>query len=122
MRFLMIVSLLAATLAAFPAAAQEPAVSIVSPAPETTIHDNSGNLDVVVAVEGALPGGYQISLLLDGQVVASGTGGHFQLANVDRGAHTLQANVATADGTVVATSPEVTFYMWRASRLFPNRR
>ncbi len=121
MRLLMIVSLMTATLLAFPAAAQEPTVRIAAPEPETTIHDNSGNLEVAVSVDRPLSGGYQLSLLLDDQVVASG-GPHFQLTNVDRGAHTLRATVTAPDGTVVATSPPVTFYMWRASRLFPSRR
>jgi len=98
-------------------------VRIVAPKPESTVHDNSGNLAVTVSVSLQLraEAGDTLTLLLDGKVVASGTLRHFELKGVDRGSHTLQAQVNAADGKVLATSPQVIFHMWRASRLFRNR-
>ncbi len=125
MRSLLVVSLIAASLVTLLADAQgEATVRIVSPQPETTIHDNSGNLEVVVDVQPPMPGGgaYHLTILLDNQPAASGTRTHYAFTEVDRGAHTLQATVNTADGAVIVSSQPVTFYMWRASRLFPNRR
>ena len=98
-------------------------VRIVAPEPDTTVHDNNGNLTVTVEVSPGLDaaGGDQLTLLLDDQAVASGFRQNFELEGIDRGMHTLQAQVNAADGTVRATSPPVTFYMWRASRLFRGR-
>ncbi len=123
-RQLLILLLAGAALVSGAAWAQgEQTITIVSPQPETTIHDNTGNLTVTVAVSPPphLEAGERLTLLLDGAPVASGTRQRFELQNIDRGSHTLQAQVNAADGSVIATSPPVTFYMWRASRLFPNR-
>ncbi len=114
--------LLCAALLSSPAWADpDQMVRIVAPEPETTIHDNNGNVGVDVSVSGPVGGGTVVSLLLDGNVVASGAKFHFDLTDVDRGTHTLVAQVRAADGTVLGASDQVTFYMWRASRLFPNR-
>lgn len=98
-------------------------VRIVAPKPETTVHDNNGNIAVIIAVSPPLraEAGDRLTLLLDGKRVASGLDQHFELKDIVRGSHTLRVRVRAADGTVLATSPPVKFYMWRASRLFPNR-
>jgi hypothetical protein len=98
------------------------AVRIVAPKAEETVHSNSGYLAVTVAVStpSAKAGGH-LSLLLDGKTVATGSEQHFVLKGIDRGSHTLRLQVNAADGTVLATSPQVTFHMWRASRLFRSR-
>lgn len=97
-------------------------VRIVAPKPDTTVHDNNGSLSVTVAVTSSLRSGERLTLLLDGNAVASGPDLHFELKDIDRGSHTLRARVKAADGKVLATSPPVKFYMWRASRLFPESR
>lgn len=98
-------------------------VRIVAPESETTVHDNNGNLAVTVEVSPLLHAevGDRLILLLDGNAVASGHDQYFELTAIDRGSHTLRARVKAADGSTLATSPPVKFYMWRASRLFRNR-
>ena len=99
------------------------AVRIVAPAPETTIHDNDGNLAVEVAIT-PLPDTTavdQLTLLMDGTAVAKGRALSFELNNIDRGSHTLEVRVYAANGKLLATSPPVVFHMWRASLLFKNR-
>ena len=100
------------------------ALSIVAPLQDATVHDNQGRVDVAVRVSPPLrtAAGDRIALLLDGSVVANTAGTSARLANVDRGTHTLQAQVTAADGTVLLASAEIRFHMWRASRLFPNRK
>ena len=123
-RPLLILLLACAALISGAACAQsEQTITIVAPQPETTIHDNNGNLTVTVAVSPPphLEAGERLTLLLDGTAVAGGARQRFELENIDRGSHTLQAQVNAADGSVIAASAPVTFYMWRASRLFPNR-
>jgi hypothetical protein len=97
-------------------------VRIISPKPDTTVHDNSGNLAVTVAVSPLLYAGAgdRLTVLLDGKAVASGSGQRFELSGIDRGSHTLRVQVKSADGRILAASPPLRFYMWRASRLFRN--
>ena len=97
-------------------------LAITSPASEETVHNNDGDVRVEVVVLPDLAPGQRIALLLDGEVVARQTSGTFELTALDRGAHTLQAQIVDRAGTVLATSDPVTFYMWRASALLPNRR
>jgi hypothetical protein len=125
MRIYTILFLACTTLTANFAFAQEhQSVRIVTPQPETTIHDNNGNLNVRVEVSPQLrrEGGNRVTLLVDGQAVASTTRPDYMLTGIDRGTHTLTAQVTNAQGDVLATSGQVTFHMWRASRLFPDRR
>lgn len=98
-------------------------VQIVSPEHNTTVHDNSGNLSVTIAILPPLhaeDGDYLI-LSLDGKSVASGSSQVYELQGIDRGSHTLRVLVKAADGAVLATSPPVEFHMWRASRHFRKR-
>lgn len=99
-------------------------VRIVSPQAEETVHDNNGDVAVTVEVSSPLriERGDRIALRLDGKILAMESSGQFSLTGLDRGSHTLQALVLAADGSVLAASAETTFYLWHASRLFPNRR
>ena len=99
-------------------------VRIIVPQDDAAVHDNEGNLDVSVEVSPPLraDAGNHVVLLLDGRVVASGAEVRIRLNGVDRGTHTLQAQVATADGTLLLASPVTSFYMWRASRLHRGRK
>ena len=99
-------------------------VRIIVPQDHATVHDNEGNLDVSVEVSPPLrsDAGNHIVFLLDGRTVASGTDLRIRLTKVDRGTHTLQAQVATANGALLLASPVTSFYMWRASRLHPGRK
>lgn len=99
-------------------------IQIVSPKADTTIHNNNGNLTVTVVVSPSLDshGSAYLVLLLDGKVVAKGTKQYFKLTEIDRGMHTLQAQLKAQDDTTLITSQVVRFYMWHASRLYPQRK
>jgi hypothetical protein len=60
---------------------------IVAPGPDETVHDNSGNLVVTIAISPPLhaEAGDRLALLLDGKTVASGFGRRFGLKGIDRG-------------------------------------
>lgn len=92
---------------------------VAEPTPEQTVHDNAGNLTVRIAVEdqARLPESLRIRVLIDGKLAAEGPGRQFQLSNVDRGSHEVQAQLVDADGNVVARSEPVRFHLWQASRL-----
>jgi hypothetical protein len=66
MRYQTILLLICATVISCPTYADDyQAMRIVAPEPETTIHDNNGNLDVKVAVLPRLRAGDRLTLLLD---------------------------------------------------------
>ena len=87
---------------------------------QETVHNNSGN--VTVEVMALLDPGHTVRLLIDGDRAAPDS--HdltFRLQGVERGEHTLQALVLDRRGDVVKRSKAVTFFMWQASKQFPNR-
>jgi hypothetical protein len=97
-------------------------VAISTPASGETVHDNQGNVRVTLAIQaGAVPP--VIRPLLDGKPHgADQRTSTFILENVDRGEHVLQVQLIDANGDVIAKSQSVTFYLWRASALFPSRK
>ena len=99
-------------------------IAITSPKNEETIHDNTGSVPVSIAMQGSgLPEHSSIRVLLDGRPYgAARYGASFTLEGVERGEHTLQAQVVDAAGKTILSSDTVTFYMWQASRLFPGRK
>jgi hypothetical protein len=105
-------------------AASYDSLQVVTPSRGQTVHDNNGEVRVLVRASPRLDtkAGERLTLLLDGRVAASGGVTHFLLEGLNRGTHELQAQVIATDGSVLASSLPVTFYMWHASRLFPHQR
>jgi len=102
-----------------------PGIAIISPKNEETLHDNAGRVPVSIAIQGSgeLPEHSSVRVLLDGKPHgASRNGASFMLEGVERGEHTLQAQVVDAGGKTILSSDTVTFYLWQASRLFPGRK
>ncbi len=66
--------------------------------------------------------GDRVILLLDGKVLpdAASQSGAFTLSQIDRGAHTLAAQVERAGGQVVCQAPAITFYVHQPSDQAPN--
>lgn len=111
---------LVASLSLIAQAALAANIRIVNPQNEETVHDNSGNVTVVVQAE--LRDRQQVRLLLDGMPAAPDSEDKtFELSGIDRGEHTLEAMLLNDRNEVVAKSGPVTFYMWQASRKFPSR-
>lgn len=92
-------------------------VLILEPGNEQTIHDNPGNLTVLIASEPTLKQEHQIMLEMDGKRVSTGTGNTVKIENIDRGQHTLTARIVDANGNVLLSSRPTTFFMRRVSKL-----
>ena len=117
-----LVSAFAALLLAASLTAQAAEISIVRPTDNETIHSNQGKLKVKLRRAGAPPGA-GVRLVLDGaQRPKIHRGNVIELDGIYRGSHTLQAVLVDANGERIAASMPVTFYMWHASRLFPDRK
>ena len=92
-------------------------LKITSPANDTTIRDNAGNLSINVSVSPSLGTGHQLVLLIDGSPKAEGRSGQFTLTNIDRGSHTLQARVIDAANKLLISSQTITIHLQRFSVL-----
>jgi hypothetical protein len=98
-------------------------INIASPADDTAIRDNSGNLTVTVAVQPPLSEDQFVML-------ASSAGAKskpqkalsFTFTNLDRGTHNITAHVVNKSGKVISSSPPITIHLLRDSIHFPNQR
>ena len=91
---------------------------ITTPEDDTPVRENAGNVHIEVALSPALrtAEGHRIVLYMDGEPVAEpGTRTVFDLKNVDRGTHQLQAAILDAQGKPIKTSDPVTFHLLRVS-------
>jgi len=96
-------------------------VAIVHPGYEQTLHDNEGNVLIVVDVQPDLEEGDEVVVLLDGDPIARAPETAFSVTGVERGEHAVEAHIVDAGGNTLATSDAVTFFVWQASVLFPGR-
>jgi hypothetical protein len=91
--------------------------AIVKPENEETIRDNTGTVPVELSLTPTLDQTHQIVLKIDDEALLPGKSPRITLRNVNRGAHTLVAQVQDSEGNVLATSDPVTFYLQKASAL-----
>ncbi len=93
-------------------------IAIVSPANDTAIRDNEGNITVSVVLEPGLNSGEgdQLALYMDGAQVSVGSSQQFGLNNVNRGTHTLKASVIDTSGKTIISSSPVSFTILRFHR------
>jgi len=91
------------------------AINITDPADETTIRDNTGTVRVNVSLSPALRPGHKLVLLVDGKQKGRSASGSFTLDNLDRGSHSLTAQVLSKSGKTLISSAPVTIYLFRQS-------
>ncbi|MCH1919537.1 DUF4124 domain-containing protein [Shewanella sp. A3A] len=95
-------------------------LSITSPQQEATIRSNAGDLTVAVNVEPQLASGHQLQLFIDGVAATElQAAGIFQLHDIDRGEHQIEAKVVLQNGKVLASSSATTFFMHQAGLIQP---
>lgn len=107
--------------AAPPPARPRARCSISSPT-DQQMFMNAWSVNGQVTLPASFNAGDQVVLMLDGKVLAgvAAPNGAFTLAHVDRGAHTLAAQVESSDGAVICEAPAVTFYVHQPSRQAAN--
>ena len=116
----------AATPAARPAPASRPAapfsytsLSVASPAAEQTLWNIGGQLTVNLSLQPGLRDGDRVRLYFDGTASETQLGLSFQLQEVWRGEHNLQAEVIDANGQLMIRSEPIRFYVQQTSVLNP---
>jgi hypothetical protein len=94
--------------------------SVAQPQSDSSIQANDGNLMIVLDLQPSLwaAAGHSIHLYLDGTQTAAGAQTSFQLTNVDRGTHTVRAEVKDQQGHTLISTDTVSFTLQRHSRLF----
>lgn len=97
------------------------ALNVLQPAHQQTLWNIEGVLDVTLEVAPALQAGHRLGLYLDGVLAnVPAMNRQFQLTEVYRGQHTLQAVIVDAQGTEILRSLAVTFMVQQTSLLNPN--
>jgi hypothetical protein len=96
-------------------------LEITSPAMEETVWNTGGLVTVAVNVQPSLRRGHAANLYLDGKQVGTLSPGmtSLQLTDVERGAHSLSAEVVNEKSATVIESAAVTFFYQQTS---VNRR
>ena len=94
--------------------------TIVQPAADQTFQ-NVSSVGVAASSDPAPHDGDQIVLMLDGSKVLNfpATGGAYNIDPIDRGQHSVQAEVQDVNGKTLCQSSSVTFTVLQASTLNP---
>lgn len=93
-------------------------LSILSPENQSTIRDNAGNFRIITKLEPSIGGIYTLDM--NGVTYESSTG-VFDMKNMDRGEYSYKVTFSDKSGKVIASSPQSTLFLQRASVLFNNR-
>jgi len=89
-------------------------ITIASPGSEQTLWNIEGLLNVSVAVSPELQRGHRIRAYFDGEARDVG-GTSFQILDVYRGTHSLQAEIVDSTGRVIMRSSTSRFYVQQNS-------
>ena len=95
--------------------------AIISPAQDESVWRPDGPVAVTWGVRTELQPGMQVTLYVDGQIHTTTAQPMVPLVGLDRGEHTLKAELRDARNRVVVTAETVTFYV-RQPNLFTNPR
>lgn len=97
-------------------------LEISKPAPDETLINVEGSVEVEVNVQPELQSDHSLDLYLDGQPVSGFPPGtqSFVLKDVFRGTHQVTATITDQDGRQLAQSQPVTFHVRQTSVLNPQ--
>lgn len=105
------------------AAAEQPfryeSLEVIAPAPEETLWNIDGVLNVALAVSPALLPGHQVRVYFDGNPRPA-TGTSFQLEDVYRGVHNIQAEILDETGEMKIRSLPNRFYVQQTTVVRPR--
>jgi len=91
---------------------------ILSPVNEGTVRNNAGKVTVTMQLTPKLKPGHKIVVNLDGKDIEP-PGLRLSFTNIDRGSHTLNAQILDKDDNLLISANEITFHLQRFSALSP---
>ena len=92
---------------------------ILSPVSKDTIRDNAGNVPVELQVTPTLKikHGHRFVLSIDGKVVASTTVPRYKLTSIERGSHTLTAQIMDQKNKALTQPVSVNFHLITSAKI-----
>lgn len=92
------------------------AVAILKPNDEESIRANGGEFSIELASQPGLDvkSGHRYVVLVDGEKHAESQSATFNLENMDRGAHSISAEIRDGEDNVLVSSTSKTIYVLRA--------
>lgn len=98
--------------------------SITSPEPDSAFWDNQGNFMLRLALEPGLDAaaGHRIRVYLDGEPQGTTRNLQWRFTGVNRGTHSVSAEVIDASGEGVIRTESVSFHLHQQSVNLPARR
>jgi hypothetical protein len=92
-------------------------IAIAEPSDNGAVRSNNGNVAITVVIGPKLDqeAGDQIRILLDGSEAKTEASTTITLENIDRGSHTVSAEVINRDGKVLLKTKPITFHLQRFS-------
>ena len=88
-------------------------VAINSPNNDETIRSNNGDVTVQISSTPGLQNNHLFVLFMDGNKVQESAATSVQLTNLERGTHTLTAEIQDDQSNTLASSPPVSFHLQR---------
>lgn len=92
-------------------------IAITSPADDVAVRNNAGIINISVSLTPSLQPNHKLIILMDGNPVGETTTGSFSLNNVDRGTHTISAQVENEKNEILIRADPVTTHLLRRSIL-----
>lgn len=90
-------------------------ININSPANDSSVRANDGNITLQVSLQPALQTDFQhhLEVIMDGTKTQQSTGGSVTFENVDRGTHQFSAQVKDSSGATLLSSSAITVHVQR---------
>ncbi|NNF97359.1 MAG: DUF4124 domain-containing protein, partial [Halobacteria archaeon] len=86
---------------------------ITRPTNDEAIRSNEGKVTALARVNPELALGHRFRWSMDGEIIQDVNSPELRLNNIDRGSHTLQAEIVDTDGKVIISSETITFHLMR---------
>jgi len=96
--------------------------ALVAPVEQETIWSNEGVIEVAFDVRPSLDEDHSVRVLVDGAQAAMLAGPYGRVEGIERGTHTLRAELVNGDDKVLAATDTVTVHLQKQSVNLPRRR
>jgi hypothetical protein len=90
-------------------------LEITRPTNDESIRSNEGKVTALARVVPELASSHRFRWSMDGEIIQDVNSPELRLNNIDRGSHTLQAEIIDAEGKVIISSETITFHLMRYS-------
>lgn len=90
--------------------------TVTAPAPDSTVRDAAGNVNIAFALEPDLQAGHKLAIFLDNKLLVTVQAPSHSLSNLDRGTHTVRGEIRDARDQTLMRSNEISFHLKRTAK------